>query len=109
MKRITLWTLTVMMCGMADGAPAPANEPCRQITHACKSAGFVRGEAKEGKGLFKDCVQPILKGQTVQGVTVDPSVVQACQQKKHNHPHNGNGGNQGNGGTTGQNQTPPSN
>jgi len=74
--------------GWADAttppAPAPAKgagQPCKEIEQACTSAGFVKGEAKEGKGLFKNCLQPILKGQAVEGVTVDPAVVSACKDR----------------------------
>lgn len=59
-----------------------ASHPCEQIVQACKSAGFVKGEAKEGKGLFKDCVGPVMHGQTVSGVTVSGSTIQACQAKR---------------------------
>lgn len=57
--------------------------PCRAIEKACQSAGFTKGD-KTGKALFLHCVKPILAGQTVSGVTVDPSLVQACQQKHKN-------------------------
>jgi hypothetical protein len=61
---------------------AAAEHPCKQIVTACQSAGFVKGDHKDKKGLWKDCVRPIKAGQTVAGVTIDPSVVQACTAKK---------------------------
>lgn len=57
--------------------------PCLAIEKACQSAGSIKGD-KSGKALFLHCVKPILAGKTVTGVTVDPSVVQACQQKQKN-------------------------
>ncbi len=60
-----------------------SRHPCQAIEKACKSAGFTKGD-KTGKALFLHCVKPILAGQTVTGVTVDSSVVQACQQKHKN-------------------------
>lgn len=56
--------------------------PCKVIIEACKGAGFIKGGHKESKGLFKDCMGPILQGQSIPGVNVDSSVVQACQKKK---------------------------
>ena len=36
--------------------------PCKQIEQACEKAGFVKGEAREGYGLWVDCIDPIMKG-----------------------------------------------
>ena len=61
--------------------------PCKQILKACEDAGFVKGEAKKGYGLWLDCVDPIMQGKTtVAGVTkalpsVDASLVAACKAK----------------------------
>ena len=66
----------------AQADSRPADHPCRKIEEACKAAGFVKGEAKAGKGLFKDCVGPIVHGKAVQGVTVDPSLGGACAAKE---------------------------
>ena len=69
-------------------APAQSSKgvhPCQQIEQACSAAGFVKGEAKEGKGLFKNCMKPIMSGQQVQGVSIDPSLVPACQAKRAAH------------------------
>jgi hypothetical protein len=63
-----------------------ADHPCQQIKTACSAAGFVKGGHKEQKGLYRDCVKPIRAGQTVAGVTLDPSVVQACNAKKGKAP-----------------------
>ncbi len=60
-----------------------SRHPCHAIEKACQSAGFSKGD-KTGKGLVLHCFKPILAGKTVTGVTVDPSVVQACQQKHKN-------------------------
>jgi hypothetical protein len=81
--------------GMAQGASKDKGKvhPCRKIMQACEAAGFVRGGHKKAKGdqkevdkgLMKDCMQPIMGGQTVANVTVDPSDVQACQARKEHH------------------------
>lgn len=63
--------------------------PCEQIVEACKSAGFVKGDARQGYGLWRDCVDPIIRG-TPQPPHADkplppvsPELVAACKQK---HP-----------------------
>jgi hypothetical protein len=67
-------------------APAPtAKDPCAPIVQACKSAGFAPKQAKEGSGLWVDCIRPIVQGTsqppkaTIKLPTVDPSVVAACK------------------------------
>ena len=68
--------------------------PCKTVKQACESAGFAKGQWKKGAGLWRDCINPIMQGQTtVNGATkalpsVDPSVVQACKAK---HPKFGHG------------------
>jgi hypothetical protein len=87
------------MSAFADNAPNAGNSgkapgPCNQIAAACKSAGFIQGDWKKGDGLWRDCVDPIVQGQTtVTGATkplpsVDPAVVAACKAK---HPKYGGG------------------
>ena len=68
--------------------------PCKEIESACLKAGFVKWEAKEGYGLWVDCIDPIMKGTLQPGkakkplpaVTVD--LVNACKAK---HPNFGQG------------------
>lgn len=70
-------SLTMIACTLFAGvatpvtaAPAsgstntttPKQGPCEQIVQACKSAGFVLGDAKEGNGLIVDCIRPIMNG-----------------------------------------------
>jgi hypothetical protein len=79
-------------------APAPhagkAPGPCEEILQACESAGFVKGDAKKGYGLYKDCADPIVRG-TAQPANADKplpqvssEVVAACKAK---HPNFGMG------------------
>jgi hypothetical protein len=70
----------------APGVPGP----CAQIVNACKSAGFVLGDVRQGYGLWMDCVRPIMNG-AVQPTNADkplpqvPSdVVAACRQRNPN-------------------------
>ena len=72
------------------GAPGP----CKAIEQACKNAGFIQGDWKKGDGLWRDCVDPIMQGQTnVPGATkplpsVDAKAVADC---KAQHPKFGGG------------------
>ena len=63
-----------------NGSKSPS--PCEQIIIACKNAGYAGGMARKGKDIFRNCMNPILASQSVQGVSVDPLVAQACQQQK---------------------------
>jgi hypothetical protein len=74
----------------APAAPAAKGDgPCAQIEKACASAGFVKSQAKQGNGLFVDCVKPIVSGQpqpknAVRPLpSIDQGVVQACRAKPH--------------------------
>jgi hypothetical protein len=81
MKYLNLAMLAVLL----PLAPVFAGEhPCKQIVQACESAGYTKGDHKDGKGLYKDCVRPIKSGKSIAGVTVDPKAVQACVAKKPN-------------------------
>jgi hypothetical protein len=66
--------------------------PCEQIVAACKQAGFIEGDYKNGNGLYGDCVGPIMRD-TAQPTKakillpkVSPDVVAACKAK---HPNFG--------------------
>jgi hypothetical protein len=66
----------------AQAAPGP----CEQIVAACQGAGFVTGDAKEGFGLWHDCVDPLMRG-TPQPPRADkplpavpPQLIAACRQ-----------------------------
>ena len=82
---------------IAFGAPAQKGKPqgpCHQVIEACENAGFVQGEYKEGYGLWRDCIDPIMQGKTAApGTTkalpsVDANLVAACRAK---HPKFGSG------------------
>jgi hypothetical protein len=86
---IALFTSLIAAAAFAGANPGP----CEQIKQACTNAGFIKGEAKEGKGLWRDCIDPIVQGTTAKKSvlalpTVDPSVVSACKAK---HPKFGEG------------------
>jgi hypothetical protein len=61
------------------------SKPCLEIKKACEAGGFVKGDHKDGKGLYKDCMQKLANGETVVGVSVTPDMVSACKQKRDEH------------------------
>lgn len=74
--------LFISALAWANEQKSVEQDSCKVVLDACKAAGFVKGGYKEKKGFFKDCMWPVLKGQSVPGVTVDSSVAQACQAKR---------------------------
>jgi hypothetical protein len=67
---------------LAISTSAFADHPCKRVEAACYAAGYAKGAAKQGRGLFKNCVGPLLSGELVPGVSIDPGAVQACAAKK---------------------------
>jgi hypothetical protein len=85
MKTLKIAGFGIMMIGFATATQAEVTDhPCAKIRKACTDAGFAKGEAKEGKGLYKNCMKPLLEGKTVEGVkeTFDAGTLQACHAKQ---------------------------
>jgi hypothetical protein len=57
------------------------NTPCAGISTACVQAQYILGCYKVGKGLEANCIQPLLKGTAVNGVSIAPTdpQVAACK------------------------------
>jgi len=89
---IALVALTLISTSAFADTVAPKEGPCKTIHDACTAAGFIQNDAKIGKGLWVDCIDPIMQGtaQPAKAViklpTVDASVVAACKAK---HPNFG--------------------
>jgi len=94
------------LCAFAIGLTLPwaaqsaeqVSGPCGQIVAACTNAGFVKGDGRAGYGLWRDCIDPIMRG-TSQPAKADrpipavsPELIAACRQI---HPNFGEG-NKGN-------------
>ncbi len=80
---VMLSTLSLTTAAFAD--EAADGHPCKDVAMACKSAGYVKGGAKDGKGLRKDCMHPILSGKSVEGVSVSADAVAACKARIAEH------------------------
>jgi len=101
MHRNRYWVLIVptTIIGLGGIQAAPRYPACAEIRAACKQAGFVRGHAKTGEGIFLDCIAPIMGG-TPQPrrasrplPTISPQLVADCKtqnpsfgQKRRNAP-----------------------
>jgi hypothetical protein len=89
---LSLCSVLALAQGKKDERGAPG--ACKPIEQACKNAGFIQGDWKKGDGLWRDCVDPIMQGQTsAPGATkplpsVDAKAVADC---KAQHPKFGGG------------------
>lgn len=91
----TLSFALVSQCSLSSLAQTPAQGstaaegPCKQILDACTKAGFIVGDAKDGKGTWIDCVDPIMQSKAQPKTaklplpTVSPDLVAQCKAK---HP-----------------------
>jgi hypothetical protein len=89
---LTLCTLALSFASVAGAQTPPPKPPgpCQQIVEACKSAGFIEGDAKNGNGLGKDCIAPIMRDSAqppnaqIALPKVSADVVAACKQRRPN-------------------------
>ena len=92
------WSLSAASCllSLAAAVPsyaqtaAPKEEanPCGEVESACRNAGFVDKGSKVGKGLWSECIDPIMQGRSVKAAKplpkVSPQTVAACKAKSPN-------------------------
>lgn len=89
MKKSNL-TLLIILCASFFSSPGFATtgspNPCNEIQKACEAAGYRRGGHQPRKnikrGLFRDCMKKILKGDTVKGVRISADRIVACKERK---------------------------
>ena len=62
-------------------APTQSGDPCAQVVDRCKGAGYYQGGFEVGRGLYFDCVTPLLLGQAVCDVQIDAQVPAACMSQ----------------------------
>lgn len=80
---LTLAILVTNHAAIAAESTEQRDSPCLKIMDACKFAGYNKSTSNDKKSLSKDCIQPILNGQKVEGVNVNQSDVDACKAKKN--------------------------
>lgn len=78
--------------GGENHSAAEHNPACQRILSECKRLGFIQGQWKKDDGLWKDCFDPVVKGNgdaTRDGkpihVPVSASDVQACRASEGHH------------------------
>lgn len=59
---------------------AQAARPCQPIVKACILAGVIQSSASR-QVMFENCVKPIISGNSLSGVQVDSSVINACKAR----------------------------
>tara|TARA_R110000868_G_scaffold48766_1_gene157900 strand:- start:1124 stop:1426 length:303 start_codon:yes stop_codon:yes gene_type:complete len=73
---ITIIAVVSMQQVLADSV-----NNCDKIAEICLSSGYVKHDSAN-KGIWKDCMKPVLLGKTVESVTLDPAIVKACRSQK---------------------------
>jgi len=79
--KVLIMFMTVLLSQQVFAADSSADKSCSTIADACLAAGFVKAESA-GKGIWTDCMKPVILGKTVTGVKVDPSDVKSCRVNK---------------------------
>jgi hypothetical protein len=54
------------------------SNPCLALLAACTKAGY-KDDAAQSKSVFKDCVKPLMTGETLADVTADPEDIVSCK------------------------------
>jgi hypothetical protein len=68
-----------LLASVTSFAQSRNNQPCKQVKAACEAAGFKTGDAK--KNLWKSCIDPIVNGKSIPGVSVDTLTIAACRKQ----------------------------
>lgn len=77
-----LLVTTTSLAAFADEASDHQDGPCKKIMDACKILDSAKGDHKQKMGIYKDCFQPLMNGQSVAGVSVEKADVSACNAKR---------------------------
>jgi hypothetical protein len=89
MNKLCIFSGSILLA-MSVSLPSWAN-PCMPIAQACMGEGYYKGGDKEGKGLIKDCVMPVVNGQKTLNTTFSADVMQQCkttiEQKMQTNPN----------------------
>jgi hypothetical protein len=64
----------------------PVN-PCEKIRQTCMAGGYVKDGANNENDLVVNCVNPLMHGENVPGVTIDQATIQDCRKILKRHPH----------------------
>ena len=81
-KKIALVTFLTVAGAGTFLALQPPPGPCRQIRALCESKGFELGKTPTERRAFQEnCLRPLVEGQTVRDITLDPELAESCKQR----------------------------
>src|SRR5258706_5744971 len=79
--RTTLMLMAMLAAQQVFAAGSGSDQSCSSIADACLAAGFVKTESTT-KGIWHDCMRPVILGKTVSGVSINAAVVKSCRADK---------------------------
>ena len=79
--RTILMLMAIVAAQQVFAADSARDKSCSTIADACLAAGFVKTESTT-KGIWHDCMRPVILGKTVSGVSINASVVKSCRADK---------------------------
>jgi hypothetical protein len=84
--RMRILLFSALMASPTVFAAGKHEGPCQKVLQACEAGGYkVGAHKKTGKGAYIDCLNKLVAGQTVEGVTADPGEVAKCKAHKDKH------------------------
>lgn len=72
---VLLVSLTFIQSALADDMQSDP-KPCKALAKPCVEAGY------KGKDFWTQCMKPLVLGQPVKNIKVDPAAVKACRADK---------------------------
>ena len=81
MRQVRTILMLMAILAAQQAAGSASDKSCSTIADACLAAGFVKTESTT-KGIWRDCMRPVILGKTVSGVSIDASVVKSCRADK---------------------------
>ena len=79
--RTILMLMAMLAAQQVFAAGSASDQSCSTIADACLAAGFVKTESTT-KGIWHDCMRPVILGKTVTGVSINATVVKSCRADK---------------------------
>lgn len=79
MRKISL--VLILAAGVSSLAFAHdpnSSKACDTVAKACLKAGYVRAESNT-KGIWDNCMKPLMLGQPVKGVNIDATTTETCR------------------------------
>jgi hypothetical protein len=81
MKNFLIAAACLLAFNLSTVSFADTAHPCKNLETACKAAGFYKGGNGSGKGLYKDCIEPVAEGKTIEGINVAKEDIDSCKAK----------------------------